>query len=132
MRREQTGTYSSVGVDKSRPVVYNDQAIIVRGDIMAQLAQILEIMMLVCFGFSWPISVVKSLKTRSTKNKSPIFLCLIIFGYICGMASKFVSGHIVWYVLFFYVLNSCMVTIDLVLYFINKKREKSADGENNN
>ena len=94
------------------------------------MAELLEIIMIVSFGASWPMNVIKSFKTRTTKGKSLAFLCLIFFGYIAGIASKFVNDAYMaqiaqkWYVLFFYCLNLIMVGIDLILYFRNKALDK--------
>ena len=94
------------------------------------LAEILEITMIVSFGASWPLNVAKSWKSRTTKGKSLPFLCLIFFGYIAGIVSKFVNADYMasfatkWYVLIFYILNLVMVGIDLVLYARNYKLDK--------
>jgi len=88
------------------------------------MAQVLEILMMVAFGFSWPNNIITTLKNKSTKGKSLAFLLLIDFGYICGIIGKIIGGNFVWYVLFFYVLNFTMVTIDLCLYFHFKRLEK--------
>ena len=94
------------------------------------MAEILEIVMIVSFGASWPLNVMKSYKARTTKGKSLSFLCLIFFGYIAGILSKFMNPTYMaafgekWYVLFFYVLNLIMVGTDLVLYFINRALDK--------
>ena len=96
------------------------------------MAEILEIIMIVSFGASWPLNVMKSLKTKTTKGKSLPFLCLIFFGYIAGITSKFVNPVYMdsiaskWYVLFFYFLNLIMVGIDLVLYARNYSLDKKA------
>ena len=89
------------------------------------MAEILEIIMIVSFGASWPLNVMKSYKARTAKGKSLPFLCLIFFGYIAGIASKLINDVYMatfsekWYVLFFYVLNLLMVGTDIVLYFRN-------------
>lgn len=94
------------------------------------MAELLEITMIVSFGFSWPLNVMKSYKSRTTKGKSLSFLLLILFGYIAGITSKFVNPtymaefHQKWYVLFFYVLNFIMVFVDLCLYFRNRRLDK--------
>ncbi len=94
------------------------------------LSEILEITMIVSFGVSWPVNVFKSYKSRTTKGKSLLFLCLIFFGYIAGIASKLVNEAYMasfatkWYVLFFYVLNFVMVGADIVLYFRNLRLDK--------
>ena len=82
-------------------------------------AEILEILMIVCFCFSWPMNVVKSYKARTTKGKSLGFLMMIIIGYLCGIASKIISGSYKWYVMFFYVLNLFMVSLDVAMYARN-------------
>ena len=96
------------------------------------MSEILEIVMIVSFGASWPLNVIKSYKARTAKGKSLAFLCLIFFGYIAGITSKFMNEAYMaslrekWYVLFFYFLNLIMVGIDLVLYFRNKHLDKKA------
>lgn len=95
------------------------------------MAELLEIIMIVSFGASWPLNVIKSYKARTTKGKSLAFLCLIFFGYIAGIASKLVNANYMaeighkWYVLFFYVLNFVMVGADLVMYVRNSKLDKA-------
>lgn len=101
------------------------------------MAELLEITMIVSFGVSWPMNVIKSYRARTTKGKSLAFLYLIFFGYIAGIASKLVNRDYMmhigqkWYVLFFYVLNFIMVGADLCLYYRNKRidrREENAKG----
>ena len=83
------------------------------------MKEIFEVLMLICFGISWPISVVKSIKSRSSKGKSLIFTVVIIIGYICGITSKIVGGN-TGYVLWLYVFNLVIVTADLIISVINK------------
>lgn len=96
------------------------------------MAEILEIIMIVSFGASWPMNVIKSYKAKTTKGKSIAFLCLIFFGYIAGIASKFSNAAYMaafsekWYVLFFYILNLLMVGMDIILYIRNKQLDKKA------
>ena len=96
------------------------------------MAEILEIIMIVSFGASWPMNVMKSWKARTTKGKSLGFLCLILFGYVAGIISKLVNEAYMadfaskWYVLFFYVLNFVMVGTDFILYFRNLRLDKEA------
>ena len=96
------------------------------------MSEILEITMVVSFGASWPLNVMKAWKSRTTKGKSLPFLCLIFFGYIAGIASKLMNAAYMadfankWYVLFFYVLNLVMVGTDLVLYYRNYLLDKKA------
>ena len=94
------------------------------------MAELLEILMIVSFGASWPLNVIKSYKARTTKGKSIAFLLLIFFGYIAGISSKLVNPEYManiankWYVLFFYVLNFLMVGADICLYVRNLKLDK--------
>ncbi|MBQ6823398.1 MAG: hypothetical protein IJP27_01985 [Clostridia bacterium] len=94
------------------------------------MAEILEVLMIVSFGASWPLNVIKSYKARTTKGKSLAFLCLIFFGYIAGIISKLLNEAYMqsfsskWYVLFFYVLNLLMVGIDLCLYIRNYRFDR--------
>ena len=100
------------------------------------MAEILEIIMIVSFGASWPLNVMKSWKARTTKGKSLPFLLLIFFGYIAGIASKLVNEAYMasfsekWYVLFFYCLNLVMVGADLILYVRNSRLDKAREAEN--
>ena len=89
------------------------------------MSEIMEILMVVSFGASWPMNVMKSYKARTTKGKSLGFLVLIFIGYICGIISKLTADSYHWYVLFFYVLNMCMVGIDLLLYVRNYRLDKA-------
>ena len=97
------------------------------------MAEILEIIMIVSFGASWPLNVIKSYRTRTTKGKSLPFLLLIFFGYIAGIASKLVNDAYMaefadkWYVLFFYVLNFLEIAFDICLYFRNVKLDRARD-----
>ena len=72
------------------------------------MRDIFEVLMVICFGVSWPISIYKSYTSKSTKGKSIIFLLFILLGYICGIAAKLISGNIN-YVLLFYIINLLMV-----------------------
>ena len=97
------------------------------------MSELLEIIMIVSFGASWPLNVIKSYKARTTKGKSLAFLCLIFFGYIAGISSKLInpvymaSFSTKWYVLFFYVLNFIMVGADLLMYARNYKLDKESE-----
>ena len=97
------------------------------------MSELLEIVMIVSFGFSWPMNVIKSYKARTAKGKSLAFLLLILFGYVAGIASKLINeGYMAqfaekWYVLFFYCLNFVMVSADLVMYVRNRHLDKLAE-----
>ena len=94
------------------------------------MSEMLEIVMILSFGASWPLNVIKSYKARTTKGKSLWFLVLIFFGYMAGIASKFLNEAYMasfaekWYVLVFYCINLVMVGIDLLLYIRNHRLDK--------
>ena len=93
--------------------------------------------MIVLFGVSWPVNISKLLKSRTAKGTSVLFYYLIDFGYIAGIAAKFIklSNGIAtpWYVWFFYILNFCMVLFGIIIYYRNRKldreRERNASSE---
>ncbi|OQY33193.1 MAG: hypothetical protein B6241_08815 [Spirochaetaceae bacterium 4572_59] len=84
---------------------------------------IFEALMLLAFGFAWPTSIYKSLKSKSTKGKSLSFLFIIWLGYISGMLHKIFYSFD--FVIFLYLINLLMVSVDIFLYFRNKKIEES-------
>ena len=87
------------------------------------MSSILETLMLVCFGLSWPINLMKAYKARTAKGSSLFFILLIIIGYIAGILAKLVSGQIN-YVLIAYVFNLVMVSLNLLVYFRNTALDK--------
>ena len=74
-----------------------------------------EVLFLLCFAVSWPVSIAKSLRTKVVIGKSPLFMSLIILGYIFGIIHKALYSHDI--VIWLYVFNALLVTTDLVLYF---------------
>lgn len=77
-----------------------------------------EALMLVCFGFSWPLNVIKAYKARTTKGTSLAFIILIITGYVAGIAAK-VINHQMNYVLAVYFLNLAIVMCNVFVYIRN-------------
>lgn len=91
------------------------------------MPEILEMMMVLSFGLSWPISIIKTLKSKTAAGKSPIFIGLIVFGYVCGIVGKIISQNIT-YVFVFYCINLVMTSFDLGLnlYYRNKEKKNAA------
>ena len=89
------------------------------------LKSLLEIIMLICFGAAWPISIYKSWTSRSSKGKSLLFLAVIVVGYAAGIG-KCLLGGAHWSVLALYVVNVCMVCADIALFFRNSACEHAA------
>ena len=82
------------------------------------MASIFELVMLVCFGLSWPINVIKAYKARTAKSTSLPFLLLIIVGYIGGITAKVMTGNIN-YVFIVYLINLAIVLLNLAVYIRN-------------
>lgn len=80
---------------------------------------IFEFLMLVCFGISWPFSIAKSIKSRSTKGKSIVFLCFVEIGYVFGIVHKIINNFN--WVTYVYMVLFCVVGIDILLYLRNRR-----------
>lgn len=91
------------------------------------MAQIFEAVMVICFGLSWPASVLKSYRSRTAKGKSLTFEIFIWIGYVAGIVGKIVSKSIT-YVFIFYLINIAMVSVDLALYIRNRRLDAQAEG----
>lgn len=87
------------------------------------MGSILETTMLVCFGFSWPINLIKAYKSRTAKSTSLPFILLIITGYVAGICAKLINKQFN-YVLIAYVVNIVIVLLNLVVYFRNRAIDK--------
>lgn len=90
------------------------------------MSSVLEATMLICFGLSWPINTMKAYKARSAKNMSLPFILLIIFGYVAGISAKLLLNQ-TNYVLMVYFINLAVVTLNLMVYFRNKKLDETMD-----
>jgi hypothetical protein len=87
------------------------------------MGPIFETIMLVCFGFSWPMNLIKAYNAKTAKGTSLPFILLIITGYIAGITAKVVGGQIN-YVLVAYILNLAIVLMNLAVYFRNTTLDK--------
>ena len=87
------------------------------------MGSLLETIMLVCFGFSWPLNVMKAYKAKTARGTSLPFVLLIITGYIAGISAKIISGQIN-YVLIAYILNLAIVSLNVIVYFRNVSLDK--------
>lgn len=86
---------------------------------------IFEAGMLFFFGLSWPISIYKSAKSRSTKGKSIVFLLLVLTGYFSGITHKIIYNPDI--VLILYCTNAAMVAADTLLWLRNRRYEKTLE-----
>lgn len=89
------------------------------------MAEILEALMMVCFGLSWPINAIKAYRAGTAAGTSWVFIGLITFGYAVGIAAKFVAGSINW-VLIVYFLNVIALAFNWAIFFRNRRRDKQA------
>ena len=87
------------------------------------MGSIFEAIMLVCFGLSWPLNVIKAYKARTAKGTSLPFILLIIIGYVAGITAKLVTNQIN-YVLIVYLINLAIVSANVVIYFRNVALDK--------
>ena len=90
------------------------------------MAQVFEVLMIVCFGISWPFNIVKAWNAKTAKGKSRLFEVCILVGYCFGIAGKFITGNVT-YVLVAYVINVVMVTVDILLTLRNMALDKIAE-----
>jgi len=84
---------------------------------------IFEVVMLICFGISWPFSLYKTYKTKDITNKSFVFLWFIVVGYIAGILNKIFYNSD--YVIVLYIINLIMVSVDMSLCYVYKIRSKN-------
>lgn len=100
---------------------------------------VMETLMVICFGISWPINIIKAWKSKTAKGSSVLFYFFIWIGYIFAMVGKMamIIGNspnpwyetVKWYVMFFYVLNIIMVSAGIIIYLRNKWFDKRSVSE---
>ena len=97
------------------------------------ITDLLEALTILCFGLSRPISIRKSLVSRTAKGKSLFFEVFLLLGYVCGIIRKAIqlsggaSGFLFYLSFFFYILNFVMISIDVALYFRNTKLDRERE-----
>ena len=87
---------------------------------------IFEGVMLICFGASWPISILKSVRVKEVTGKSPLFLVIVAVGYVSGIVHKILFS-LDW-IIILYIINLIMILTDLALYvhYSRNNREQPA------
>ncbi len=102
---------------------------------MTSVSAVLEMVMLLCFGISWPVNISKLIRTKSTKGASILFYFLIWLGYIAGVTSKLITvftndvpwyESVKWYVMAVYVINLIMLTVGITVWFCIRSKEKKS------
>ncbi len=83
------------------------------------IGQMFEAGMLICFGISWPIDILKTVRVRRIEGKSLAFMAIIAVGYCSGIVAKFhraaESGSKLDAVTWLYAMNLVFVIVDLIL-----------------
>ena len=91
------------------------------------MSEVLETVMLICFGCSWPMNLIKNYKCRTAKGMSLPFILMLLLGYLAGIAAKLITvGHIN-FVLVVYLINLAMITANLLVYFRNTMLDRQAE-----
>ncbi len=95
------------------------------------MADIFELFMIICFGFSWPLNIIKAWKARTAKGSSIPFYYLIFFGYVFGIVSKTIKllngVSTPAYVWFFYILNTILTFSGIIVWYRNHALDKKAE-----
>ena len=92
------------------------------------MSELMEAIMLICFGLSWPLNAYKSFQARTAAGTSWQFIALITAGYLAGIAAKLISGNITW-VLAVYVINLGCLTLNWMVYIRNRKLDAGKASE---
>ncbi len=87
------------------------------------MPELLESIMLICFGMSWPVNVYRSYAARTARGMSPLFILLIVTGYAAGITAKILSGS-TGVILGVYLVNLFMVLLNLAVYFRNRRLDR--------
>lgn len=85
------------------------------------VAEILEFAMLFSFGFSWPFAIARTYRAKRVDGKSPHFMFIVIFGYLCGISAHLVEGTKLW-LCWIYLIDILLVSTDLALYFYYSRK----------
>lgn len=101
---------------------------------MENIIDLLEALTIFCFGLSWPISIRKSWVSRTAKGKSVLFEIILLVGYGIGIARKVIQatgmdagGFLFGLSFAFYIINSIAISIDIALYFRNRKLDEQRE-----
>lgn len=92
---------------------------------MESMSQVFEAVMIVCFGVSWPPEIWKTYTTKSVDGISALFLWFVFAGYLAGIGFKVADAQIHGAfspVVAFYILNTAMVGVELVLFYRYRAR----------
>ena len=85
---------------------------------------IFEIIMLLCFGISWPVAIIKTLRSKTVKGITPFFYWLVFTGYIAGTLHKIIFNKDI--VIILYIINCFTVGTQTFLYYYYSSKEKNS------
>ena len=95
------------------------------------MENVFEMLMVVCFGISWPLNIRKLFLSRTAMATCLVFyffLCFVYFFGLFSMGKNAASGATTpAYVWFFYILNTLMVSFGILLYFRNKRLDQARE-----
>lgn len=101
---------------------------------LTMFTDLFEAVTIFCFGLSWPISIRKSLISKTAKGKSLFFEVFLLLGYAFGIARKIIQftalgscSFIFFLSFFFYILNFVEISVDVALYFRNAKLDRARE-----
>lgn len=72
-----------------------------------------EIGMMVCFGVSWPLSILKLWQTKRSDGKSLTFGGIVLLAYVFGVLHKLFYN--LDPVIVLYIFNMLMIIVDILL-----------------
>ena len=85
------------------------------------MTHILEAAMLVCFGFSWPFAIAKTIRAKNPAGKSYLFAAFVIIGYIAGSTARFMrDGADAVFCLYIFDMLMVMTDTALCLHYRRK------------
>lgn len=98
------------------------------------MAELFESIMVISFGVSWPLNILRAWRGRTARGTSIFFLACIEIGYLSAIVWKlltgdmqaFFTGDFSKYGCFFYLLNAAMVLAAIFIYVRNHCLDKEA------
>ncbi len=103
-------------------------------EFIAAIPGIMETLMVICFGISWPLNIIKAWKARTARGTSVLFYFFIWIGYVFAIIGKLVAtsiGEAEWDKIIlpfiFYIINGLMVSGGILIYFRNKILDRLAE-----
>ena len=104
---------------------------------MVTIASIMEMLMVICFGVSWPLNIIKAWRARTARGTSLLFYGCIWLGYVFALVGKCILiacyapqpwyVTVKWYVMLLYIVNTLMVTVGILVCLRNRALDKLAD-----